>query len=101
MTTTTTPDTQPAPKPESAVHRQFVNFMFFRVDRAFRALPADVRVEARREFAELLVKYSGPMIVLPYSTVGIKAGVDFMLWRIGYDLDPFQRMAAEINKSVL
>ena len=41
------------------------------------------------------------MIVLPYSTVGIKAGVDFMLWRIGYDLDPFQRMAADINKSIL
>ena len=41
------------------------------------------------------------MFVLPYSTLGLKAGVDFMLWRIGFDIDPFQRMAADINKTVL
>jgi chlorite dismutase len=74
--------------------------MFFRVDRAFRALPAEARVQAKKELAEIVARYSGPMIVLPYSTVGLKAGIDFMLWRIGYDLDPFQRMAADINKSM-
>jgi chlorite dismutase len=99
--TTTVSDPQVRPQERSASARQFVNFMFFRVDRAFRALPADVKLEAKREFAELVGKYSGPMIVLPYSTVGIKAGIDFMLWRIGYDLDPFQAMVADINKSML
>jgi len=101
MTTTTAPDTKPAAKPETAAQRQFVNFMFFRVDRAFRSLPEDVRAQARTEFAEIVKKYQGPMIVLPYSTVGLKAGVDFMLWRIGFDLDPFQRMVADINRSIL
>lgn len=100
MTTTVT-EPQPAPQERTPSARQFVNFMFFRADRAFRALPADVKAEARREFAELVTKYQGPMIVLPYSTVGIKAGIDFMLWRIGYDLDPFQQMVADMNKSVL
>lgn len=75
--------------------------MFFRVDRAFRKEPAQVKVEARREMAEIIHRYTGPMIVLPYSTVGLKAGIDFMLWRIGYDLDPFQKMAADINRSIL
>ena len=101
MTTTTAPDTKPAAKPETALQRQFVNFMFFRVDRAFRSLPDDVRAQARAEFAEIVKKYQGPMIVLPYSTVGLKAGVDFMLWRIGFDLDPFQRMVADMNRSIL
>lgn len=101
MTTITAPDTQHAPKPESAMQRQFVNFMFFRVDRAFRALPADVKLDAKRELAEIIERYHGPMIVLPYSTLGLKAGVDFMLWRIGFDIDPFQKMAADINQSVL
>lgn len=101
MTTTTAPETQHAPKPENAIQRQFVNFMFFRVDRAFRALPAEVKVAAKRELAEILGSYQGQMIVLPYSTLGLKAGVDFMLWRIGFDIDPFQKMAADINKSVL
>lgn len=83
------------------MQRQFVNFMFFRVDRAFRSLDADVKAEAKREFAEIVGRYSGPMIVLPYSTLGLKAGVDFMLWRIGFDIDPFQKMVADINKSRL
>jgi chlorite dismutase len=101
MTTTTVPETQAAPKSQTPLQRQFVNFMFFRVDRAFRALPDEVKADAKRELAEIIARYSGPMIVLPYSTVGIKAGIDFMLWRIGFDLDPFQRMAADINKSIL
>jgi chlorite dismutase len=98
--TTTVPEPQPTQPQQTAAPRQFVNFMFFRVDRAFRALPAETRAQAKKELAEIIARYSGPMIVLPYSTVGIKAGLDFMLWRIGYDLDPFQRMAADINKSV-
>ena len=99
--TTTTPDVQPASQERSATARQFVNFMFFRVDRGFRALSANERVEAKREFADIVKKYQGPMFVLPYSTLGLKAGVDFMLWRIGFDIDPFQRMVADFNKSVL
>ena len=101
MTTITAPDPQRTAKPESAMQRQFVNFMFFRVDRAFRALPADVKLDAKRELAEIIERYHGPMIVLPYSTLGLKAGVDFMLWRIGFDIDPFQKMIADINRSVL
>jgi chlorite dismutase len=98
MTSTAT-ETQPVTETRPAAARQFVNFMFFRVDRAFRALSAEEKHAAKRELAEIVAKYSGPMIVLPYSTVGLKAGIDFMLWRIGYNLDPFQRMAADINKS--
>ena len=101
MTTTTAPETESQSKPQQALQRQFVNFMFFRADRAFRSLPADVKADAKREFAEIIERYHGPMIVLAYSTLGLKAGVDFMLWRIGFDIDPFQKMAADINKSVL
>ena len=99
----TTPVAEPEKetKPETPLRRQFVNFMFFRVDRAFRALGDDVKADAKGELAGIISRYSGPMIVLPYSTVGLKAGVDFMLWRIGFDIDPFQRMAADINKSML
>jgi chlorite dismutase len=101
MTTTTAPEAQTTSKPQPALQRQFVNFMFFRVDRAFRALPADVKLDAKRELAAVIERYHGPMIVLPYSTLGLKAGVDFMLWRIGFDIDPFQKMVADINQSVL
>ena len=100
-TTTTAPESSTARAQQPALQRQFVNFMFFRVDRAFRSLDAQAKAEAKRELAEIIGRYSGPMIVLPYSTVGLKAGVDFMLWRIGFDIEPFQKMASDINKSVL
>src|SRR5688572_75710 len=101
MTTVTQPENQTARPADSAAARQFVNFMFFRIDRAFRNESAEVKVAAKREFVAIVQKYTGPMIVLPYSTVGLKAGVDFMLWRIGYDIDPFQTMVADINRSAL
>ncbi|HUP50325.1 MAG TPA: chlorite dismutase family protein [Thermoanaerobaculia bacterium] len=101
MTTTVEPDPKSVRQPETQAARQFVNFMFFRVDRRFRAQPAAVRADARREITEIVGRYTGPMMILPYSTVGLKAGVDFMLWRIGYDIDPFQKMVADINRSIL
>ncbi|HEX7150686.1 MAG TPA: chlorite dismutase family protein [Thermoanaerobaculia bacterium] len=99
MSTTTHPEPKHHAPEGTAVQRQFVNFLFFRVDRAFRAETAEVREQAKRELGEIIRRYTGPMMVLPYSTVGLKAGIDFMLWRIGYDLEPFQQMVAEINRS--
>ena len=101
MTTTAHPEQQPTAATDAATARQFVNFQFFRVDRAFRSEPAEVRANARREFAELVGRYSERMMIFPYSTVGLKAGIDFMLWRIGYDIDPFQEMVAEMNHTTL
>ena len=101
MTTVAHPETRTAPADEKAAARQFVNFIFFRVDRSFRRESAEVKAQAKQEFAEIVRRYTGPMMLLPYSTVGLKAGIDFMLWRIGYDLQPFQTMVADINRSLL
>src|SRR6266576_1772320 len=99
--TVTASEPKAAPAQDTSTARQFVNFMFFRIDRGFRSLDAETKSEAKREFAEIIKRHTGPMMVLPYSTVGLKSGVDFMLWRIGYDLDPFQQMVADINKSLI
>jgi len=101
MTITTQPEPKTAPAEATAVARQFVNFQFFRVDRAFRSESVEHKREAKRQYAEIVQRYTGPMMLLPYSTLGLKAGVDFMLWRIGYDIDPFQQMVADINRSLL
>ena len=101
MTTIAHPESRTAPTDEKAAARQFVNFMFFRVDRSFRRESAELKADARSEFAEIVRRYTGPMMLIPYSTVGLKAGIDFMLWRIGYDLQPFQSMVSDINRSIL
>ena len=101
MTTTIEPQSLPASDDATATQRQFVNFMFFKADRALRRESTAVKDDAKHEFAEIVRRYTGPMMILPYSTVGLKPTVDFMLWRIGYDLDPFQQMVSDINKSLL
>jgi chlorite dismutase len=102
MRAMSTTETQPQPAAPAAaeVKRQFVNFIFFRVDRAFRAESAEFRAEARSEFAEIVKRHTGPTMVLPYQVVA-KTGIDFMLWRIGYDLEPMQAMLADFNRSKL
>ncbi len=101
MTTTTETQAQPAHADDKDLRRQFVNFMFFKADRALRRENAEFKAQAKREFADIVRRYDGPIILLPYSNVGLKSTVDFMLWRISFEVEPLQQMAAEINKSLL
>jgi chlorite dismutase len=36
------------------------------------------------------------LLVLAYSTIGIRGDCDFMLWRIGHQLEPLQQMGADL-----
>ena len=65
MTTTIEPQTQPKQADAAPPARQFVNFMFFKADRALRRESAEVKAEAKREFAEIIRRHTGPMMVLP------------------------------------
>jgi chlorite dismutase len=101
MSTTVEPQIQAPPADEKPLQRQFVNFMFFKTDRSLRRESAELKAEARRQFAEIVNRHNGPMMILPYSTLGLKSTVDFMLWRISFELESLQRMASELNKSLL
>jgi chlorite dismutase len=83
--------------------RQFLQYAFYRLDPAFRRLPADAKAAARSEFAALIDSWSDrpDLIVRTYSLVGLRADCDLMIWRISNDLGCFQQMQAEINRSAL
>ena len=76
--------------------RQFVNFAYFKVDPAWRRLPADDRKRGKIQFADVAKSYEPDMLLIPYSLVGIRGDCDFMLWRISYDLNQFQEMTAKL-----
>jgi len=76
--------------------RQFVNYQFIKVDPAWRRLPADEREAGKREFIAAIAGYDSKAIVVPYSTVGIRAEVDIMLWRISYELETLQDMMSKM-----
>jgi chlorite dismutase len=89
----------PAASGAPAIQRQFVNFAFFKIDPAIRRLPDTEKWEARSEFLKCFQTPWEKMMCLTYSTVGLKAETDFLLWRIGTSPDSFQDQTATINKT--
>lgn len=82
--------------------RQFVSFFFLKLDPAFRLLPPEEQARGRAEYAQIVQKYEeSGTIVVPYSTVGVKANCDFFLWRIDYKLERLQQMQTELNRTLL
>lgn len=81
---------------EQAGKRQFVNFSFYQVDSAWRRLSEEERSRGKQEFSRVVDEYAGKVIVIPYTLVGIRGDCDFMLWRIGYELELFQEMSSKL-----
>jgi chlorite dismutase len=82
--------------------RQFLNYAFYRLDPVFRRRPVDERREAAAEFIALVRRWESldDVILRTYSLVGLRADVDFMLWRISFDPMCFQAMEAAIRRSL-
>src|SRR5574341_1056582 len=93
--------TNPASPTAPAPKRQYVNFVFYKVDPAWRRLPEDVRTQGKQEFLRAVEDYTGKVLVVPYSTVGIRGDCDLMLWRISYELELFQEQSAKLLASGL
>src|SRR5579883_3404240 len=88
---TPSPNTAAASAP-----RQFVNYAFFKVDPAWRRLPAEQRQADKEEFAKVVESFRGRAVIVPFSLVGIRGDVDFLLWRIAFDLETLQEMTAKL-----
>jgi chlorite dismutase len=84
-------------------HRQFLNYSFYRLDPEFRRLSAGEQRAAAAGFIDLVRRWESldDFILRTYSLVGLRADVDFMLWRIAYDPLCFQKMEAAIRRSPL
>ena len=67
------------PSPQTPPRRQFVNFAFYKLDPAWRRLSEDERAKGKQEFIRAIEDYAGKVLVIPYSTVGIRGDCDFML----------------------
>ena len=89
-------------QPEKAkIARQFVTFTFYKARPEWRTLDAQAKLAAKREFVEVFDSYRRTLLMHTYSIVGLRSNVDFMIWRIGYTLDPFQEMSARLNGTAL
>jgi chlorite dismutase len=80
---------------------QYVNYVFLKLDPLWRRLPDEEREGGKEEFLAVLEEHSGEMLLRSYSLMGLRADADFMLWRIGYDLDAFEAMTGALLNSGL
>jgi chlorite dismutase len=85
----------------STAKRQSVNFAFYKVDPAWRRLSKEEREASKKEFGAAVDEWRQRMLLIPYSTVGLRAETDFMLWRIADSPDLFQAMSRQLNQTAL
>ena len=87
--------------PEESLPAQYVNYVFFKLDPLWRRLPDDEQEVGKREFLEAVEQNSGEMLLRSFSLMSLRSDADFMLWRIGYDLDAFEKMTSALMKTGL
>ncbi len=88
-------------QPKSALPRQFVTFTFYRARPESRMLSESEREEGKRDYLAAVEASRSELLINTYSIVGLRTNADFMIWRIGYTLDPIQEMAARLNRTGL
>ena len=79
---------------EEKLPAQYINYIFLKLDPLWRRLPETERETGKKEFLAAAEEHSGQMLLRCFSLMGLRADADFMLWRIGYDLEAFEKMTA-------
>ena len=98
MTTHTSNTAATAAKPATPVQRQIVSFRFFRMDPAWKRLAADVRKQHAAELETVVNRHRQWLMINTYSLIGLKADVDFLIWRVGPTLESVQAFSTEVQQ---
>jgi chlorite dismutase len=87
--------------PTGRLPRQFVNFTFYRARPEWRMLDQAERDRSKEEFVNAVDGFRRDLLIHTYSLVGLRTNAEFMVWRIGYSLDPIQEMTARLNHTLM
>lgn len=83
------------------IEKQFVNFMFFRVNPEWRKLNKETKKVFKSEFQKIFKEFGEELLLFPYSLVGFDSKADLMFWRVGTSLDSIQDMTAKLYRTNL
>ena len=81
--------------------RQMVGFSFYRLDPAWRRLSRAEKTKQGGELQGAIARFSKKLMVRTYSLVGMKADVDFLIWRVGERLEDLQEMSAAVRQTAM
>jgi chlorite dismutase len=80
--------------------RQFVSFAFFKLNPSFRrALSEAEASDAVAELCGVLEDAGRKFLIYPYTTLGVRADADFLLWRISFQLEDFEQLTAAMLRT--
>jgi chlorite dismutase len=102
MTIADKPITHAAPQPATASEpaTAFTVFWLFQADPNRPQVPEAERARAAQSLLDVIGKHSDSVQVHgAYSTAGLSAGVDLILWLVADACDAFQELAAEIHRA--
>ena len=86
---------------ERMKEREFVRFAVYRVDPAWRRLPAQERERHKDEFEAVVGKWGKSMMLYAYSLVATRGDADFLLWQASRGIDQLHAFQAELNHTGL
>jgi chlorite dismutase len=91
------PNTIELENEKAKLPRQFVNFTFYRARPEWRLLSDSDKDRCKEGFIHAVDEFRSRLLIHTYSTVGLRTNVDFMIWRIGYEIEPLQEMTSQLN----
>jgi chlorite dismutase len=89
------------PRKFPLIDKQFVSFMFFRINSEYRKLDDDTKSTFKKEFQNVYEEFSSDFLLFSYSLVGFDSKADMMFWRVGTSLDLVQDMTAKLYRTNL
>lgn len=89
------------PRELPILEKQFVNFMFFRINPQWRMLDPETKSIFKREFQSVYASFQDDFLLYSYCLVGFDSKADLMFWRIGRSLDLIQDMTARLFRTSL
>jgi chlorite dismutase len=91
----------PPPEKKEQGPAVFLNFSFFKVDPKWRWLNEIGKEEAAKEFANLIEVANTKIKARVYSTLGLRADADLLVWMISDTIEKTQVMTSKIYSTVL
>jgi chlorite dismutase len=83
------------------IEKQFVSYMFLRVNPEWRKLDAVKKQLFKTEFESVYKEFESDFLLFSYSLVGFDSKADLMFWRVGTSLDLVQEMTAKLYRTEL
>jgi chlorite dismutase len=80
---------------------QFVHYAFYKIDPAWRLLPAEEQTAQKAEFVRVVEAFQPEIQIRSYTLAGIRADADLLLWCVAPAPDAFQRLGTAIFSTTL